>query len=44
MYSFKHSVFALGALLLIDPPVYGVNNHALVTGGTGSYENASGFI
>ena len=28
----------------IDPPVYGVNNHALVTGGTGSYENASGFI
>ena len=28
----------------IDPPLYGVNNHALVTGGTGSYENASGFI
>ena len=28
----------------IDPPVYGVNNHAIVTGGTGNYENASGFI
>src|ERR1700741_1993480 len=27
----------------IGPPVYGVNNHALVTGGTGSYEKAFGF-
>ena len=27
-----------------DPPLYGVNNRALVTGGTGIYENAIGFI
>ena len=28
----------------IDPPVYGVNNRALVTGGTGIYQDAFGFI
>ena len=28
----------------IDPPLYGVNNRALVTGGTGIYEDAFGFI
>jgi hypothetical protein len=28
----------------IDPPVYGVNNRAVVTGGTGIYQDAFGFI
>ena len=28
----------------IDPPVYGVNNRAIVTGGTGIYQDAFGFI
>ena len=28
----------------IDPPLYGVNNRALVTGGTGIYEDAFGRI
>jgi hypothetical protein len=28
----------------IDPPEYGVNNRAIVTGGTGNYQDASGFI
>ncbi len=28
----------------IDPPVYGVNNRAIVTGGTGIYEDAFGRI
>jgi hypothetical protein len=28
----------------IDPPLYGVNNRAIVTGGTGVYQGASGFI
>jgi hypothetical protein len=28
----------------IEPPVYGVNNRAIVTGGTGIYQDAFGFI
>jgi hypothetical protein len=28
----------------IDPPLYGVNNRAIVTGGTGIYQDAFGFI
>ena len=28
----------------VDPPAYLVDNHATVTGGTGSYQDASGFI
>lgn len=28
----------------IDPPNYLVNNHAIVTGGVGSYQDATGFI
>jgi hypothetical protein len=28
----------------IDPPVYRVNNRAIVTGGTGTYQDAFGFI
>jgi hypothetical protein len=28
----------------INPPIYRINNHATITGGTGMYEGASGFI
>jgi hypothetical protein len=28
----------------INPPIYLINNHATITGGTGIYEGASGFI